>query len=60
MARPTGTVTFLFTDIEDSTPRWESDPDGMRRALAVHVYFGETVRRNTRVALYGDPDTKRL
>src|SRR5207302_1172568 len=36
MARPTGIVTFLFTDIEDSTPRWESDPDGMRRALAVH------------------------
>ena len=36
MTRPTGTVTFLFTDIEDSTPRWESDPDGMRRALAVH------------------------
>jgi predicted ATPase len=36
MARPTGIVTFLFTDIEDSTPRWESDPDGMRHALAVH------------------------
>src|SRR5215207_4027258 len=36
MARPIGIVTFLFTDIEDSTPRWESDPDGMRHALAVH------------------------
>jgi predicted ATPase/class 3 adenylate cyclase len=36
MARPTGTVTFLFTDIEGSTARWESDPDGMRRALAAH------------------------
>jgi hypothetical protein len=24
------------------------------------AYFGETVRRNTRVALYGDADTKRL
>ena len=36
MARPTGIVTFLFTDIEGSTPRWESDPDEMRSALAVH------------------------
>src|SRR5437016_6707605 len=36
MARPTGIVTFLFTDIEESTPRWESDPNEMRRALAVH------------------------
>ena len=36
MAGPTGIVTFLFTDIEDSTRRWESDPEGMRSALAVH------------------------
>ena len=28
--RPSGTVTFLFTDIEGSTRRWEADPDGMR------------------------------
>ena len=34
--RPSGTVTFLFTDVEGSTRRWESDPDGMRRALAAH------------------------
>ena len=33
---PRGTVTFLFTDIEGSTRRWESDPDGMRSALAEH------------------------
>ena len=31
-----GTVTFLFTDIEGSTCRWESDPEGMRAALAAH------------------------
>lgn len=36
MDRPTGIVTFLFTDIEDSTRRWESDPEGMREALAGH------------------------
>ncbi len=31
-----GVVTFLFTDIEGSTRRWESDADGMRVALAAH------------------------
>jgi len=29
-------VTFLFTDIEGSTRRWESDADTMRSALAAH------------------------
>jgi predicted ATPase len=33
---PSGIVTFLFTDIEGSTRRWDSDPDGMREALAAH------------------------
>lgn len=32
---PTGTVTFLFTDVEGSTAMWESDPD-MPQALARH------------------------
>ena len=31
-----GVMTFLFTDIEGSTRRWEADPDGMRPALAAH------------------------
>jgi predicted ATPase/class 3 adenylate cyclase len=34
--RPSGTVTFLFTDIEGSTRRWEADPDAMRVGLAAH------------------------
>jgi predicted ATPase/class 3 adenylate cyclase len=33
---PSGVVTFLFTDIEGSTRRWESDADAMRVALAAH------------------------
>jgi predicted ATPase/class 3 adenylate cyclase len=34
--RPTGTVTFLFTDIEGSTQRWERDVEAMSAALARH------------------------
>lgn len=33
---PTGTVTFLFTDIEGSTPLYQKYPDAMRDALARH------------------------
>jgi class 3 adenylate cyclase len=35
-AAPSGVVTFLFTDVEASTRRWEADADGMRAALAAH------------------------
>lgn len=33
---PTGTVTFLFTDIEGSTSRWEHDQETMAAALVRH------------------------
>jgi predicted ATPase/class 3 adenylate cyclase len=33
---PTGTVTFLFTDIEGSTSLWEHDAPTMQEALARH------------------------
>jgi class 3 adenylate cyclase len=33
---PSGTVTFLFTDIEGSTRLWERDPAAMRIATARH------------------------
>jgi class 3 adenylate cyclase len=36
IAEPSGVVTFLFTDIEGSTRRWEADPAAMRSALAAH------------------------
>src|SRR6516164_8731854 len=33
---PSGTVTFLLTDIEDSTRLWDAAPEAMRAALAMH------------------------
>jgi class 3 adenylate cyclase len=33
---PTGTVTFLFTDIKGSTRLWEQHPEAMQAALARH------------------------
>ncbi|MDQ3930311.1 MAG: tetratricopeptide repeat protein [Chloroflexota bacterium] len=40
---PTGTVTFLFTDIEGSTQLWERYPDQARTALARHDQIVEEV-----------------
>src|SRR5258706_1550128 len=34
--QPSGTVTFLFTDIEGSTQRWQADDRAMSDALAAH------------------------
>jgi hypothetical protein len=33
---PTGTVTFLFTDIEGSTRLWERSPEVMSEVLTRH------------------------
>ena len=33
---PTGTLTFLFTDIEGSTKMWEENAPAMQRALLHH------------------------
>lgn len=50
---PTGTVTFLLTDIEGSTRLWEANPEAMRRAMiqhdsiieeAVDAFSGLTIR----------------
>ncbi len=35
-SRPSGTVTFFFTDVEGSTRRWEEHPDTMKDAMARH------------------------
>ncbi len=36
VARPSGTVSFLFTDVEGSTALWQARPVAMRDALVVH------------------------
>jgi predicted ATPase/class 3 adenylate cyclase len=33
---PSGTVTFLFTDLQGSTRLWEANPEAMKNALARH------------------------
>src|SRR4030095_961871 len=46
-ALPTGIVTFLFTDIEDSTQLWESAPEQMKVALQRHhVILQEAIASN--------------
>lgn len=42
---PVGTVTFLFTDIQGSTPLWERNPRAMQNALASHnTYLYEAIK----------------
>jgi class 3 adenylate cyclase/predicted ATPase len=44
---PSGTVTFLFTDVEGSTRLWDAFPDDMREALRAHdeVITAAAIRR---------------
>jgi len=47
MSYPSGTVTFLFTDIEGSTKLWEKHPEAMKAALAKHdSILKETIESN--------------
>ena len=50
-AWPTGTVTFLFTDIEESTPLWERAPDTARAVVERHL----TIIREAVIARGGVP-----
>lgn len=48
MNLPTGTLTFLFTDIEGSTRLWENHPDTMRVALERHdALLHRIIRENS-------------
>jgi predicted ATPase/class 3 adenylate cyclase len=43
VAMPTGTVTFLFTDIEESSQRWETDAPATEALVAAHDQLVRTV-----------------
>src|SRR4051812_11993580 len=43
---PSGTVTFLLTDVEGSTALWEQAPEAMRAALARHDTLFEAAVRD--------------
>ena len=43
---PTGTVTFLFSDIEGSTQRWEQHREAMKAAVARHEQLLATAMRH--------------
>src|SRR2546425_11462347 len=44
---PTGTVTFLLTDVEKSTRLWQEHPQAMSKALAAHdALVARSVRDN--------------
>ena len=47
---PTGTVTFLFTDLEGSTRLWEEHPEAMKGALARHDAILDDVGRRAQRA----------
>jgi len=49
MTPPTGTITFLFSDIEGSTRLWERHPEAMRVALRRH----DEILRTTMEAHHG-------
>src|SRR6266545_3805910 len=64
-ALPTGLVTFLATDIEGSTQRWERAPQAMQQALTRHhailrqltaLYHGQVLHTagDSFICVYGD------
>jgi predicted ATPase/class 3 adenylate cyclase len=57
MEWPSGTVTFLFTDLAVSTRLWEQEPDAMRAALARHdALLREAIEANGGVVVKGRGD----
>ena len=60
-ALPTGTITFLLTDVEGSTPLWEQAPEAMRAALTRHdALFERAVQDHggTHIRSRGEGDSR--
>jgi predicted ATPase/class 3 adenylate cyclase len=58
---PSGTVTFLLTDVEGSTALWEEAPEAMRAALARHDALFEaavTEHRGVHIRPRGEGDSR--
>jgi class 3 adenylate cyclase len=58
---PSGTVTFLLTDVEGSTALWEEAPEAMRARLTRHdALFDDAVRQHGGVHIRprGEGDTR--
>src|SRR5436190_8627981 len=58
---PRGTVTFLLTDVEESTALWERAPDTMPAALARHDLLFEqavTEHRGVHIRPRGERDSR--
>src|SRR5215218_2780525 len=58
---PSGTVTFLLTDVEGSTALWEEAPDEMRAALARHDALFEAAvhdHRGAHIRPRGEGDSR--
>src|SRR5919202_5770257 len=49
---PTGTVTFLFTDIEGSTKMWERSPE------AIRAHLGDALATSLTVSCQSDVSNK--
>ena len=45
---PTGTVTFLFTDLEGSTRLWEDKPEAMKAGYRVAKAAGSAGKKSTK------------
>src|ERR687892_2465677 len=58
---PSGTVTFLLTDVEGSTALWEEAPEAMRAALARHDALFEAAvaeHRGVHIRPRGEGDSR--
>src|SRR5918999_1675183 len=58
---PSGTVTFLLTDVEGSTALWEQAPEAMRAALARHDALFEAAvaeHRGVHIRPRGEGDSR--